>query len=316
MKTATQAIKDLSANTPFEKHLDNFMPFAETLDNLTTQIPGINTTQPTPEDAVFARDIRLQLVKNRTGCEKQKDKSKENLLTESKFIQSVFNTISSESVRVEGVLMEVEKYQERLLAKQKEELKISRSQLLIQYVTDVTIYPLGEITEQAFQDLLAGAKLVYEEKQKKEAEQMRLQKEQEEKDRLEKEHLQKENETLRLQKEAQEKEAQKILQETKEKQAKEKQALELKLKKEREEKEKVERELELQRQAKIKEEAQRQAAIEAELAKGDKQKMLDLIQAITNLQTKYEFKSKKHKAIYADVNILLGKTINHIQTKL
>lgn len=93
----------------------------------------------------------------------------------------------------------------------------------------------------------------------------------------------------------------------------EKQEALAKLKREQEEKEERERK-EREEQARLAEE-KRQAEIEAELSKGDAAKMESLQSDLEGLKTKYAFKSKKHKAIYADVNNLLDKVVNHIIAK-
>jgi hypothetical protein len=61
------------------------------------------------------------------------------------------------------------------------------------------------------------------------------------------------------------------------------------------------------------EEVERQA--EAELSKGDKEKMLSLIADLNELKTKYQFKSKKHKALYESVKELISKTVAYAESK-
>jgi hypothetical protein len=61
------------------------------------------------------------------------------------------------------------------------------------------------------------------------------------------------------------------------------------------------------------EEAERQA--EAELSKDDKEKMLSLIADLNELKIKYQFKSKKHKALYESVKELISKTVAYAESK-
>lgn len=77
------------------------------------------------------------------------------------------------------------------------------------------------------------------------------------------------------------------------------------LRKELEDKKKAEEEAELQRQAEL----------EAELSKGDGDKMKSLIADLEALKEKYSFKSKKNKAIHASVNELLDKIVVYINQK-
>lgn len=82
----------------------------------------------------------------------------------------------------------------------------------------------------------------------------------------------------------------------------EKQAALLKLKQEQEAKEAAELKA-------------KQDAIEAELAKGDKDKFNTIVSDLTELKTKYEFKSAKHKKLSSDVNGLIDKIIDYINVK-
>ena len=52
---------------------------------------------------------------------------------------------------------------------------------------------------------------------------------------------------------------------------------------------------------------------QAELNKGDEDKMKDLISDITALKTKYNFKSKYNKRMYNDFGYLVDKIINRIK---
>ncbi len=129
----------------------------------------------------------------------------------------------------------------------------------------------------------------------------------------EQERIRKENE--RLQKEAEERERKakaeaekraKEEAERKEKERKERAAYEAKLRKEREERERLEK---AEQQRKAEEEARKQA----ELNKGDADKVKDLIAGLDALKSKYTFKSKKNQAMYADVSQLIDKVIAHIE---
>ena len=53
-------------------------------------------------------------------------------------------------------------------------------------------------------------------------------------------------------------------------------------------------------------------AEQLELKKGDAEKVKDLKEDLEKLKTKYSFSSAKYKKTYADVNILIDKTIDHI----
>jgi hypothetical protein len=61
-----------------------------------------------------------------------------------------------------------------------------------------------------------------------------------------------------------------------------------------------------------KEKEAEKARIEAELKKGDSDKVKDLINDLEALKTKYSFESKKNKKMYNDVNLLIDKIVSHI----
>jgi hypothetical protein len=52
--------------------------------------------------------------------------------------------------------------------------------------------------------------------------------------------------------------------------------------------------------------------VQAELNKGDAAKVKDLISDLTELKTKYTFKSSKNTKMYSDVGLLIDKVIKHI----
>lgn len=126
------------------------------------------------------------------------------------------------------------------------------------------------------------------------------------------------DEQERLKAEAEEAEKQRLIDEQKKKnieEAAKRKAAEEQAKKEREEREAAEKALaaEKQRQADMEAEAERLA--ELELSKGDKDKMKSLIEDLNALKTKYQFKSKKHKALYDSICELITKTVTYAESK-
>ncbi len=97
-----------------------------------------------------------------------------------------------------------------------------------------------------------------------------------------------------------------------EKERKERDAYEAKLKAEREEKERVMAEMKAKEDAERKAREDEQARLQAELNKGDADKVNDLKRDLESLKTKYSFKSVKNKKMYADVGVLIDKVINYI----
>lgn len=255
-----------------------FAPYMQKVTEVSEQAKVINYAEPSDKDAQLARELRLQLVKNRTASDGVKEENKRSILTEGRLIDSLYNVVKHASELTEGELMKVEKHREMQVAKEKAELKFKRHQMLIDYCDNPEMFPLGDMTQEAFDNLLTGQKLAHEAKLEaaRKAEEERIEKERvAEIARLEHEAEQQRirEENDRLKKEAEEKEAaRKAERETAEKalaaeRAKveaEKKAAEAKAKKEREELEKA---LEEKRKAEIAAQEKLRAEVQAKLAK-------------------------------------------------
>lgn len=187
-------------------------------------------------------------------------------------------------------------------------------------------YNLREMSKTNFDTIccdLKKAKEEYDAEQERiRAENERLKKEAEEKRRAEEIERKKreEEDRKRREKETAERKA------AEEKARKEREAYEAKLKKEREERERVERAERERREAaereltKHKEEERRReeeekARVQAELAKGDAEKIKDLVADLSALKTKYSFKSEKNRKMYSGVSELLNKVIVFIKNQ-
>jgi hypothetical protein len=227
---------------------------------------------------------------------------------------------------------------ERIRLEQIERLRWKRSDMLrpfYQFFKDENSVKLGELSEEEFDALMCN---LADEKEKYEAEQekIRIENERLKKEAEEKERIRKEEEKKRLEKEAAEqRERDRIERERKAKEEKERKELEeaarkereaheAALRKEREERARIEREERVKREAVERELAEKKAAeerakeeaeakLQAELSKGDSDKIADLISDLESLKTKYVFKSTKNKKTYSDVSELINKIISFIQ---
>lgn len=97
--------------------------------------------------------------------------------------------------------------------------------------------------------------------------------------------------------------------------AKKRKEAEEKAEKERKDREAAEKALEAEKQRQAEAAAEAERLAEAELSKGDKDKMQSLIDDLTALKTKYQFKSKKHKALYDSICELITKTVTYAESK-
>jgi len=126
------------------------------------------------------------------------------------------------------------------------------------------------------------------------------------------EQIRKDNE--RLKKEAEAKERKRLADEKKRRDAEEKLRIEndAKIASERAERERLAKELQDKKDEEERIERQKTEALESELKKGDAEKVIDLIEDLESLKTKYEFKSAGYKKMYSDVSILIDKVVTHI----
>lgn len=190
--------------TKSQKLLDMFTPYFSKMGEIEGKIKVLNAANPTKEDVKIAREIRLALKNNRVASEKVKDDSKAAILIEGRLIDSLNNIVKNTSKGLEMQCEQIEKDAELKEAARLETLKNERIELLAPFVEDATIYPLGTIGEDAFNDLLTGSKLAYEAKIEaaKVAEEKRIA--EEKAHRLEQERIKAENEKLKAEAEAKE----------------------------------------------------------------------------------------------------------------
>lgn len=297
----------------------------------------------TKDVTIKAKRLRIDIGQVRVETERVRKEQKEEYLRAGKAIDGVSNILKWAVSDKENRLKEIEKYFEIQEQKRLEALQQQRVSVLMPYVEDAQERELSGMDEDVWQAYFQAKKKEYDDRiaAEKRAEEERIEKEKAE--AAERERMKKENE--RLIKEAAERERIAKIEEEKrakieserlakeeydrklrEDQArKEREAYEAKLKAEREEREKIEREERVKREkleaeikekqeAELKAKAAEEAKIQAELSKGDADKVTDLIADLELLKTKYPFKSAKNKKMYNNVGLLIDKVINFINT--
>ena len=223
----------------------------------------------TVESVTMFKELRLKIVKNRTqGIEVWHKKNKAFYLAGGRFVDAIRNKEVLENEQMEAKLLEAETHFERIEAERLKILKEERIALLLIVCETPEIYPVEQMTTEAFDNLFEGLKLA---KERKEEESKRIEKERieaeqkaekERLERIEKERI--ENERIRIENERLKKEAE----------AKEK-ALEIERQKAKAEREKVEREAEIERKKQADILAQKQAEFDKQ-QQIEKQKQIDL----------------------------------------
>jgi colicin import membrane protein len=296
--------------------VSGLMPILEEREHLSKMYSDLIVREIDKDLIKQANALRKKIKENRTrGIEVWHRTNKDVFLRGGQFVDAIKRREVAENERMEDKLEEIEKYYENLEKERIAKLQSEREDELSQYeVENLTTLRLGEMDDNVYSAFLIGAKSQFETRKEAErkAEEERLAKEKAEAE--ERERIRLENE--RLKKEAEEREAQ-LARERAEAEAKlraEREAAEAKAAAERAEREKVEAELKARKDAEAKAEADRLAAIEAEAKKGDSAKVDDLIAELKSFDGKYQFKSKKNQKMYADVQVLLGKVVAHIES--
>jgi hypothetical protein len=300
------------------------------LAEVQSQATKINFDSPAEIDETIARELRLRTVKIRTGSKELKDERKRGYLLRGNLEQAAYNLIEASCKLTEDTFNNVEKAREIAEKKRKEQLRIDRAEMLSPYTESVSLYPLGEMSEEQFNELYSGLRIAHENKieAEKKAEEKRLA--DIEAERIRQENIRLENE--RLKKEAEEKEKallaerEKIRIENEEKERlaeieRKKQAQifedqKAKAEKERKEKEQLLADIEAKKQADLKAKEAEEKARKAEEKKAklapDKTKLLNFMQAINDLP-RPEVKSIEAANIAANANALLIKVANYIK---
>lgn len=116
-----------------------------------------------------ARALRLKLKEIRVDAEKTRVALKADVLLRGKAIDGIKAVIDYHLIPVEKAMEEIEKAEERREAARKEALKAVRVEELRQYC-DTQHYALGEMAEDAYQQLLAGQKAAKAERERLAAE--------------------------------------------------------------------------------------------------------------------------------------------------
>jgi len=181
-----------------------FVPYFDKMSEVEKEISTINFESPSAEDAKKAREIRLGLKANRVAAEKAKTAGKENFLLVGRLYDSVYGVIRNSSELMENRCEEVEKFEDLKEEARKNKLQEDRSNQLSQFVVDTNMYNLKEMSDQGFAELLSSSKFAYEAQKEAEkyAAEERIAKEKA--DAEEREQMRLEN--IRLQKEVEDRE--------------------------------------------------------------------------------------------------------------
>lgn len=267
-------------------------PFTEAGDIILTYKDIKVTDESQKEVIAEAKEKRLALKRIRTGVENKRKELKEDSLRTGKAIDNVARYIKETIQPAEEYLELQEKFVEIQQAKKAAELKQERTEKLLKYTDDLSLYNIDSLDEEQFETLLGKVKKEHDDKialAKAEAERI-------EKERLEKEaedkRIREENEKLRQEAEkreieiAKEREAERKKQEKIEaERQKEREAEQAKLDIERKKIEAIEAEKLAQEQAELKKKQEAEELERQALLAPDKEKLLQFAQAIEMIRT-------------------------------
>ena len=302
---------------------ETFEPMVEMLEGFEkafTEVVNESQKEVTPDLTAKAKRLRIDISKVRIQTGKLKDEGKAEYLRAERAIQAVHNIIVWAVTDKEEKLKEIEKHFEIQEQKRLEKLQADRAEKLSKYVEDADERDLASMDEDVWKAYYSTKKQEHEDRiaaeKKAEAERKAREKaEAEERERIRQENirLQKEAEERERKAEAERKEREKQEAARLEKEAKEREAYEAKLKAERQERERMQKELEAKAEAERKTKEEEEARVQAELSKDDVAKVSDLIADLEALKNKYTFKSQKNRTMYKAVGQLIDKIIAYIK---
>jgi len=284
------------------------------------------------EDVGKAKRIKLDLGKICSRAAQQKTIDKQVVLLETRFIDALFNSVNGAARLNQEEAKEIEQHFDIIERERIVKLQGERETEVRKYSDEMVTVPdfLGAMNDDIWNNYFTGVKANYTAKLEAEklAEQQRIEANKKEVERIKQLAI----DNAKLIEAAKLKEAQDLADE-KERQRLAKIAAD-KIKAERAEQDRIRIEkeaannkiiaiekaksvelaakIQAAKDAELKAESDRLAAIEAQLSKGDADKIKDLKADLWAIRTKYEFKSKKNQLLYQSVGLLIEKIINFI----
>lgn len=246
--------------TQAEQIKEIFVPFLNEIHAIEKDISNIDASNPSKQDMIIAREIRIRLKDNRVASEKVRKESKADILIKGRLIDSIAGVIENTSKLLEQKLQNIEDFAENQEKIRIDAVKNHRLELLKPFGNTEAFINLGEMPSEQWEKLFEGVK--YADAAMKEkarnAEEERIEKERLE--TKERERIWMEN--ARLKAEAEERE--RLAKEEREKFEQERLKLEQKMKAEREAAEKEANHIKAENEAKAKAECE---AVEKEQAR-------------------------------------------------
>lgn len=144
------------------------IPMFDKLDEFESEYNGILERPMDEEASKDARELRLKMVKIRTGTEKIRKEQKKEFVLAGKAVDGIAALVTHQVSSKESKLQEIEDYFENQEKERKSKLAEIRIEELKDYDCDGSALGLGEMSEEIYKSFLTGTKTNYETAQKAE----------------------------------------------------------------------------------------------------------------------------------------------------
>jgi hypothetical protein len=296
-------------------------PFTEAGDIILTYKDIEVTDESQKEVIAEAKEKRLALKRIRTGVENKRKELKEDSLRTGKAIDNVARYIKETIQPAEEYLELQEKFVEIQQAKKAAEVKRERTEKLLKYTDELSLYNIDSLDDEQFEMLLGKVKKEHDDKvaaEKAEAERIekeRIEKEAEDKRiREENERLKKEAEKREIELAKERKIEQDRLAALEAERQKEREAEQAKLNEERAKREAIEAEKREIEQAELKKKQEAEELERQALLAPDKEKLVQFSQAIEMIRTTKlpAVKNNKSQVVVNEIDSRLSELYNFI----
>lgn len=144
-----------------------FAPMVNMLRIIESDFDKIITKNINPETIIEAKELRMRMVKIRTGTDKIHKEQKEEFLVKGRAVDAIKNVLTAAVYDKEKKLSEIENHFINIEKEAKMKLFTERKALLEPLIGPLaSTFPLGELDKDSFTNMLNGYRLAAEEKQK------------------------------------------------------------------------------------------------------------------------------------------------------
>lgn len=195
-----------------------FVPMLDKMEELETEYNEVIKLTPTIDNCKKAKELRLKLVKVRTGTAEIHKKAKSYYLNGGRAVDAFKNVVTFAIEGKETELEKLEKHFENIEKERIEKLQSERLTALSQYVDDISALQLGTMADDVWNAYFESKKKDYNDKieAEKKVESERIEAERKQKEEQEK--MRADNERLRQEAEAREAQMKKEREESERKQ--------------------------------------------------------------------------------------------------